>query len=91
MSAKATTTPTEKQGAKPAEKTSAKPARMLGQAFAEEEDSDENLDALRWTERSRRRLKEQAAEQAKQAKQAKKKPKTTPKTQYSAANLAGIK
>ncbi|KAJ1945698.1 hypothetical protein GGF37_001566 [Kickxella alabastrina] len=88
MSAKPTTTPTEKQGAKPAEKTSAKPARMLGQAFAEEENSDEDLDALRWTERSRRRLKEQAAEQAKQAK---KKLKTAPKTQYSAANLAGIK
>ncbi|KAJ2848856.1 hypothetical protein J3B02_003879, partial [Coemansia erecta] len=63
--------------------------RPAGQAFEDNDGSDEDLDALRWIERSRQRLQEQKTKNSE--KKPAKKQKTQLTSKYSADDLAGAK
>ncbi|KAJ1861011.1 hypothetical protein H4R99_007119 [Coemansia sp. RSA 1722] len=63
--------------------------RPAGQAFEDNDGSDEDLDALRWIERSRQRIKEQ--NEQKQKMKSVKKHKASLANKYSAEDLAGAK
>ncbi|KAJ2704687.1 hypothetical protein FB645_003052 [Coemansia sp. IMI 203386] len=70
-------------------KLKSKLKRPAGQAFEDNDGSDEDLDALRWIERSRQRIKEQ--NEQKQKMKSVKKHKASLANNYSAEDLAGAK
>ncbi|KAJ1877877.1 hypothetical protein LPJ57_003723 [Coemansia sp. RSA 486] len=70
-------------------KLKSKLKRPAGQAFEDNDGSDEDLDALRWIERSRQRIKEQ--NEQKQKMKSVKKRKASLANKYSAEDLAGAK